>query len=91
MLNFRKFQEARQVGPERANTMKIWQQLAGFVIEPVNVALPIERVDLHGVSAKFGTESLVHALVVEGLTQLFSNDRVFLDPGLKEAIDPVDA
>ncbi len=59
-------------------------------MEPVSFALSIVRVDLHMVSAKAGIETLVHALVVEGLAQLFSNDRVFLDPGIKEAIDPVD-
>ncbi len=60
-------------------------------MEPVSVALPIVRVDVHGRSAKGGIEILVQALVVEGLTQLFSNDRVFLDPCVKEAVDPVDA
>ena len=30
-------------------------------------------------------------MVFEGLTELFSNDRAFLDPGSKEAIDPGDA
>ncbi len=37
-----------------------------------------------------GTESLVQALVVEDLTQLFSNDRVFLDPRMKEATELLD-
>ena len=60
-------------------------------MEPVSVALPIVRVDLHGRSAKAGIEILVQALIIEGLTQLFSNDRVFFNPGVKEAIDPVDA
>ena len=36
-------------------------------------------------------EGLVQAFVVEGFTQLFSNNRVFLDPGAKKAINPCDA
>ncbi len=30
-------------------------------------------------------------LYFESLTQLSSNDKFFLDPGVKEALDPVDA
>ena len=47
--------------------------------------------NVQGLIAKAVIESLVRALVVERLTQLSSNDRVFLDPGFKEALDPVDA
>ena len=58
---------------------------------PVGIALPVVRVDVQGESPKVGLERLVPTHVVEGLAQLFSNDRVFLDPGLKKAVDPVDA
>ena len=56
---------------------------------PIGIAFPIVRVDVHSESAKASKESIALeiALVVEGLTQLFSNDRVFLDPGPKEATD----
>ena len=85
------FLETRQVGHDRANMTKLWQHESGLVLEPVRVALPVIRVDLDGVRTKGDIESLVQELVVEDLTQLFSNDRVFLDPGVKEAIDPVGA
>ena len=71
---------------------EIGQQVAILVIDPVRGALPIIRVDLHGGIAKeAGIERLVQLLVVEDLTRLFSNDSVFLDPCVKEAIDPLDA
>ena len=70
---------------------KVWQHVALLVMEPVRGALPIICVDLHGGCAEVGIEILVQLLVVEDLTRLFSNDRVFLDPCVKEAIDPVDA
>ena len=57
---------------------------------PVGIALTIVRNDAQGESAKAVLESLELAGSAEGLTQLFSNDSVFLDPGLKEATDPVD-
>ena len=56
---------------------------------PVGIGFPIVRVDVHIESAKAGKASgaLELDLVLEGLTQLFSNDRVFLDPGPKDATD----
>ena len=60
-------------------------------MDPVGIALPIIRVDVHRESSKAVIESLVITVVGEGLTQLFSNDRVFLEPGVKGTIDPGDA
>jgi len=91
LLNLQRPLEARQVRLERANTTHIWQQVAGFVPTPVGVTLAMVRVDVDGESAKAVVESLVDALVVEGLTQLFSNDGVLPDPGVIEASDLVDA
>ena len=89
-MNFQNFLEARHVGLECANMPKIWQQAAILVMEPFRGALPIVRVDLRGESAE-RIERLVHAVIIEDLTRLFSNDRVFLDPCIKEAIDPLEA
>ncbi len=47
--------------------------------------------EVQGESAEAAIESFVRAPVAEGLTQPFSNDRVFLDTVVKEASDPVDA
>jgi len=44
--------------------------------------------DIQGESAKPAIKSLVRVPVAEGLTQLSSNHRVFLDPGCKVASDP---
>ena len=60
-------------------------------MNPVDIVLDIVREDHQEESAKAHIWTLVHLMVVEGLTQLFSNDRVFLCPGLKEAIDHVAA
>ena len=68
----------------------IRHRVSRFVLDPVGIALPIERVDVQDENSKAVVESLVHAYVVEGLTQLFSNDKVFLDPKLKQAIDLLD-
>ena len=91
LLNFQKFTETRQVGREPANTSKIWQQVARFVLGPLCIALPIVRVDVQGESAKAAIKSLVRMPVAEGLAQPYFNDRVFLDAGVKEASNPVDA
>ena len=53
--------------------------------------LTIVRVDIEGESAKALICILEHAAVIEGLTEIFSNYRVFLDPGIKAAIDLGDA
>ena len=90
LLNFQRSLETRQVSLERANTTHLWQQVSRFVPAPVGIALAIVRVDVHRESAKAVIESLINTLVVEGLAQLFSNDRAFLDPGVKEASDLVD-
>ena len=70
---------------------KIWQQAARFFQCPVGIALTIVRVDLNGESAKAIIDSPEHAVVFEGHTQPFSNDRIFLDPGVKEAAELLDA
>ena len=55
------------------------------------IALLFVRVDVQGESAKAVIQSRVHTHVAERLAQLFSDDRVLLDPGFKEAIDLLDA
>jgi len=90
LLNFQKFLETRQVGREGANMTDIWHRVSWFVLDPVGIAFPIEREDVQSENSNAFVESLVQAHIVEGLTQLFSNDRVFLDPELKEAIDLLD-
>ena len=67
-LNFQRPLETRQVGLERANTTHIWQQVARFVPAPIGIAHPIVCIDVHRESAKAVIESLVNALIVEGLT-----------------------
>ena len=47
--------------------------------------------DVQGESAKAAIKSLVRMPVAEGLAQPYFNDRVFLDAGVKEASDPVNA